>query len=259
MASTPLKKLNMINSSQSKKRFWRKHTIGVIIGFATFIGFFMLLLRKIGAVPPLAHVNPAFVFIFGFIIGIIYMVVGGLCTSFLLSKFFRRGKTHFSEYDHLYDAFEKRRNDIVIKKLGEDAYMKICELDSDWVILFDAIKICHELLTEDQVQKDDELKSYIYTILAILYSRDQQYHNAVQYLKNALSINPHNFFVHLKLSEVYEWIGAGPDAISSYKLALNSSSDLSQQFKTYIISQIERIKTQGPSKRLPRRGFTHMR
>jgi tetratricopeptide (TPR) repeat protein len=240
----------MINSTESEKRFWRK---GVIVGignaiWVTVLFFFVNKLLGDTFIPP----------IFIIICFVLCLIASFLIPVVFGNRIFRRKGSSFPEYDQIEQQFDKTANDLILSKLGEDIYLKLYREELNWVEL-DGIRICQGLLNRDEVIKDDELRFYLYVRMADFYIKDDQYHNAIDYLKRALIINPLNLIVNLKIAEVYEWMGSEANAISSYETAFINSSNVSERFQTHIRSQIERINKKGSRKRLPRRGFTHMR
>ena len=238
----------MLNSFESEKRFWRRRVFLIIGAAVLYASVFYLVSRYFGY-------SGGFASVYVLIMGAISVLI---LLPFFRSKLWRREKSHFSEYDKLEENFEKTANDEIINKLGEGMYTKLYTEDLYRAVI-DGISICQELLSRDEVRKDDNLKFYIYVRIASYFVKDEQYNKAVHYLKEALSLKPDHFLVNLKLAEVHEWGGAGTDAIRCYETALATSTNVSTDFKAYIRSQIARVKIQGPRKRLPRVGFTHLR
>jgi len=235
----------MINSTQSEKRFWRKLSM-LCIGLAILYAIMLFGVNKL-----LGHkvIDP--------IIAFILFLIVALILPFFGSKFLRMRRTSFPDLDQMKEDFEKTANDEIINKLGEETYLELYQEELNQLIV-DGIRICQELLSKDKLREDDGLRFHIYVKLAKFYIKDDQYDKAVANFKEALSIKPADLIVNLMIANVYEWLGAGTDAIASYETALHRSSELSQRFLTYITSQIERVKTKGPRKKPALSGLRYM-
>ena len=235
----------VIDSTKFEKRFWRKVAMwGIGAGFCYAI-LFLLANRLLGA----RVFDPIGIFVICLVVSVLLPVFGKMLL--------KRKRTSFSEYDQLDDNFEKTVNDVIIKRFGEETYLKLYQEELNQIAV-DAVVICQDLLRQDEVTQDEELKFYLYTKLAKFYIKDDQYDKALGSLKKALSIKPDNLLINMRIAEVYEWIGAKADAIGSYEAALGASPMVSLQFREYITSQIQRVKTEGPRKKPPMRGLRYM-
>ena len=239
----------MLKSTEAEKRLWRK---GVLwgVGNSIWIAFLLFLANRLFGD---AFISP---------IGIIILVIFCLVSVFLMpvffgSRFFRRKESPFPEYDQIEELFEKKASDLILSKLGEATYLSLYQEELNRIIV-DCIRICEELLNSDKVKEDNELRFYLYARLANFYIKDDQFDKAIDSLKKALAIRSDNFMINFRIAEVYEWIGKATEAVSSYEIALEHSLSVSDQFKAYIRSEIERIETQGPLKKPPLRGLRYM-
>ena len=93
---------------------------------------------------------------------------------------------------------------------------------------------------------------------ASVFLKDDDFDNVIRFLKQAADIKPNDLVVNYRLAVSFERIGAGKDAIQYYKEALKDPFINSSQIKRFIMSQIERVATEGPKKKPPMFGFRYM-
>ena len=104
-------------------------------------------------------------------------------------------------------------------------------------------------ILKDQRSRTDEEKFIIYMAAAYQATRLGEDNKSVELLQQAVQLKPQHLVANFRLAEAYERIGAGKEAIEAYRSALADPMIESQALKTFVTSQIERVKTKGPNQR----------
>jgi len=222
-------------------RSWFKNSL-MAIGTGFFAGYLSFALIVISD-PPL---NPLIGAILAFAI---YQGVS-------FSRFFGKRRGEF-EYEYRYDLIEKAVRRLVLKYLGFSTFINYFQ-DQFNNISSEQENICQKLLKNETVSNNDEFLFSIYMKLSGLAMKGNDSQKEKNVLISALKIKPNNLLANYRLAVCYEMDGLVDDAINHYNIALKDRYLYSEQLKTFILSQIERVKLKGPMNRPPALGARYM-
>lgn len=157
-----------------------------------------------------------------------------------------------AEFDQLAGIFEKSMDEAILKKLDRLPYVKPFYLEELYLLGMD--NFSQECSKRSEIAGDAELRFYLFAKKANYEVMGDNFVQAEECLREALSIEPNLFILWLRLAEVRERLGAGPEAVAAYERALEQAPE-NPQIKEYLSTQILRVQTQGPRKQLPLQGF----
>ena len=214
-----------------KNAFWAAGT-GVIMGALAvhFSGFFVQYEE-----PPPFHLGSLIGAAVGFGVYMAYSVP-------LMDK----TKTLFSYQAYLREkSTRKFITSVLSKSKGFKGYLlRTDELFRGKLLSDDIYK---KVLLDNDVVTDDNKKFLIYYRIskdALKYdNRDKER----SYLKKAVMIKPNDLLANYRLALSYERSGEGSDAIKSYEAALKDPL-ADPHISGFLISEIQRVKGQGPRK-----------
>ena len=158
------------------------------------------------------------------------------------------------EYEYRQYLLEKQTKEVFIRVLGRAGFYR-WYLDQLSEMPWYEGEMCQKVLIKLQNQANDDLKFPVYVQAAKIALRGRKYNKALEYLKQALSVSPHNLVANLRQAEVFEYMGLPSEAISSYEAAVEDPSPISAALRRFVSSQIERVRKKGPRKKLPITGF----
>ncbi len=155
----------------------------------------------------------------------------------------------------LEEKQERKAKEIILETLGKKIYL---ELNPNFnPININQINLCKDLLKQEFVRSDDNLRFHIYLKLYKFYIIDENYSGAIEALKSSLKIKQNDIISKICLAETYESIGNGEEAIKVYT-GIKASVSNSQKIVEYVVEQIRRVEKDGPRKAPPITGFRYM-
>jgi tetratricopeptide (TPR) repeat protein len=172
------------------------------------------------------------------------------------SRFFGKRRGEF-EYEYRCDLIEKLVKKLVLKYLGVSTFINYFQ-DQFNSISSEQERICQRLLRNELIKSDEEFLFSIYMKLSILAIKDDSPKKEKNALISALELKPNSLIANYRLALYYEIEGLVDDAINHYKAALRDPNIYSEQLKTFISLQVERIKLKGPLNRPPALGARYM-
>ena len=208
------------------------------IGTGFVVGYFSSMIIIIYAPPANAIIGSVIAFI-------IYQF-----SSF--DRFFGSRRGEF-EYEYRIDLAEKAIKKLVWKTFGLLTFI-IYFQDQFNALRTSQKDICRNLLKNANTAQDHESLYYIYYKLSNLELREDSFKEEIRMLNLAISIKANDLLANFRLAVCYEMDGLIDDAIKYYHLASNDPNLMSDELKKYILSQVERIETEGPRNRPPALG-----
>ena len=212
------------------------------IGTGFVLGFFTSRVIIIYAPPINALIG-------AFIAFIIYQGVS-------FDRFFGKRRGEF-EYEYRYHLIEKTVKRLVLNFLGFSTFINYFQ-DQFNNISADQEDICQKLLKNETVKNNDEFLFSIYIKLSSLALKDNNPQKEKNALMSAIEIKPNDLLANYRLAVCNEMHGFRNDAINHYLAALKDPVLYSGQLKTFILSQIERVRLKGPMNRPPALGCRFM-
>lgn len=205
--------------------------------------------------------NPGFgkvliVFIFAPVLGYLFYLVFYSGPTFLLLFLTKKSKSKNPEIADMENCYHATTKRLVIKRLGLWAYLKFSGginrgLNSGY-------DYCKDLLQTEKVKTDGNLRFFVLIQLYESSLFDGHYNQALDHLKQAQELKPHDFLVRYWMAETTELIGHAEKAIVIYQNIMTDFSDISESLKEYINKKIEHIKIAGPKKPSPMPGLKYM-
>ncbi len=217
-------------------KFWLKYSLeasatGAVLGLIVRSGFMLICVSGLG-----------------FIIGqvVIYRYFNGN----------RRGKFAFDYRDSLIKS-EIRK--VLINQLGWLTYIHrfLWGEAGEYNWYGNEIFSSYDRILNDNADGDERFKFLINLHAGKIAKKRALYSKAITYLNKSVEIKPNDLVSYFILGECYEKQDAVEKAINAYKAGIQDSETVSPYLKDYVLSQIERIKTQGPKKRPPIPGLRH--
>jgi tetratricopeptide (TPR) repeat protein len=211
--------------------FGLKYTIMAIVSGA-FLGWFLFPFSFYKGDSPL----PMVLCILGFALGsaLISQVV---LHSYLTGK--RRGEF---EYAYQESLTEQR-----IRALIKMAPINQADRDASFMVS-DPTPIILRLMDILELETEVENKFWLHLTLASLYGRTWEYTKAMTQIEAAAALKPNDLVANFRLAEALERTGKGDEAIRHYEAALDDPSMESGQLKEFVVAQVQRVRTHGPSK-----------
>lgn len=132
----------------------------------------------------------------------------------------------------------------------------------EWLIKSHKIEINQTLyeglLQNKQRNTSNEHGFFLYLKASEIATKEYDYDNAIQFLRQAVSSKPYDLVANYRLATALERVGDADNAISAYEAAKQDPSIKSPELKEFISNQIERVKTKGPTKKPPMSGLKYM-
>lgn len=175
---------------------------------------------------------------------------------FIYKYFWGEYRGHF-EYAYRERQIQEGANKVIKNCLGMKTFIKVF-LDELSAIGIERDEIYIELLGITENEANTEQKFLILMKLAHSSKKEDNYEREISYLEQALEILPRDLVANYRLANSFKKIGKSEEAVESYKAALGNPSLLSDKLKDFISSQIERVKSKGPSKKPPVPGLKYM-
>jgi len=172
------------------------------------------------------------------------------------SRFFGKRRGEF-EYEYRYNLIEKAVKRLVLKFLGLSTFINYFQ-DQFNNISAEQEDICQKLLRNETVKNNDEFLFSIYIKLSGLALKDNNPQKEKNALMSAIEIKPNDLLANHRLAVCNEMDGFKDEAINHYHAALKDPVLYSEQLKTFILSQIERVRLKGPMNRPPALGCRFM-
>jgi tetratricopeptide (TPR) repeat protein len=214
-----------------------------------------------GMTPPKVQTIILLIFLYTAVITIMFGIQMLIIIALIILLFLYLG---------LKDYKSIRKNKVIAQleeKHERDAKEKILDLLGIQVFLYlnpsaktmniEQTYICEKLLNRDLVINNTDLKFFILVKLAWFYYVDENYLKTIGALNSALELKESDPIVLIRLAETYEKIGNANKAIETYT-KFNSIYDLPSDLLSYIKSQINRVKDEGPREALPITGLKYM-
>ena len=227
-------------SSSFYLRSWSKNSL-MAIGTGFVLGLFTSRVIIVYAPPINALIGALIAFI-------VYQSVS-------FSRFFGTRRGEF-EYEYRYDLIEKAVRRLVLKYLGFSTFINYFQ-DQFNSISAEQKDICRKLLRHETVKNNDDI-FLIYIKLSSLALKDDNSQEEKSALLSAIEIKPNDLLANYRLALCCEMDGLKDDAINYYRTALKDASLYSEQLRTFISSQIERVTLKGPMNRPPALGCRFM-
>ena len=162
----------------------------------------------------------------------------------------RRGEF---EYEYRIELAEKTIKKLVLKTFGILTFIKYFQ-DQFNAIRASQKTICQNLLKNENISHDNKSLYCLYYKLSDLELREDNFIEEKRMLNSAISLRPNDLLANYRLALCCEIDGSVDDAINHYELAANDSGIHSAALKSFILSQVERIKIKGPRKSPPSLG-----
>jgi tetratricopeptide (TPR) repeat protein len=124
----------------------------------------------------------------------------------------------------------------------------LSQIDRDAFMVNDPTPIINKYLDSLSMESDLENKFWLHITLASLYGQTWEYNKAMTQLEAAAALKPNDLVANFRLAEALERTGKDDEAIRHYEAALDDPSIESGQLKEFVVSQIQRVRTHGPSK-----------
>jgi tetratricopeptide (TPR) repeat protein len=159
-----------------------------------------------------------------------------------------------AELDLLAEIFEKNADEAIQKKISNLPNVQPFYLEKLYSLSMDSF--FRECSKRSEIAADNELRFYLLAKMADFNMKADNFALAEECLREALGIQPNVFILWLRLAEVSERLGAGPEAVAAYESALALSPD-NAKVKEHLGAQIQRVQTRGPMKQLPIQGATY--
>lgn len=222
-------------------RFWLKNSLlalgtGYVVGMLV-IRFFLILVitpEKTDIIAPIAGST------------------GGLLTYqyIIFSLFWGTRRGHF-EYEYRDVLNERNLKKLIVKEYGVFALLRFVLDQFNQTSLYQE-DLCKKLVRRKDV-KDGDLFD-IYMRLSKLALKFDNYGAELENLHHAVALKPNDIVANYRLAVAFERNGSATDAVKHYEAALNSPDISTIELKKYIESQIERVKTKGPTSKPPTLG-----
>lgn len=160
------------------------------------------------------------------------------------------------EYERRKGLIEKAAKEMFAKVYGKKKYY-MWSLDQSSESPWYEEEVWQPLLSGHRIEENEELPFAILVAAGTASEKAEKYDKAIGFLKRAVAIKPNDLVANVKLGEVFEREGAGNDAIRAYESVLQDSS-LTRESEAFVLSQIERVRTEGPEKKPPIGGLRRM-
>jgi tetratricopeptide (TPR) repeat protein len=160
-----------------------------------------------------------------------------------------------AEFDKVADLFQKGVDEAILKKLAKLPNFNQFYLAELYSLSME--RFSQECAKRTEIVADDELRFFLFAQKANYEAMADNYASAEECLREALSFDPNIFILWLRLAEVRERLGAGPEAVAAYDRALELAPE-KPPIKEYLRTQIHRVQTQGPRKQMPLQGFRYV-
>ncbi len=232
----------MTKLSKFRRKFWLKVLVGTTFGYILTTLMLYLLHRVSGN-----EFGSIKYYVIPGILGIVFIPI-------FLTKLYPSKEERIKEFEEFEDKFEETGNELIINTFGEEVYDKLYRDDFNEIPI-ETLEVCEELLSNEKCKGNNELSFYIYVKMAKSYFKDSSYQSSIEYLKKALSIKPHDFYTNFRIAELYEMVSEGELAVNHYESSTKSPDISSGRLQQHVYTQINRVKTKGPSLRQPPQGF----
>jgi len=124
------------------------------------------------------------------------------------------------------------------------------------VVELESLALYKALMAQADSQADDT-RFLLYMAAARVASIGSEDKNAIEALKHALSIKPHDVIANFRLARSFERIGASKEAIAAYEAALLDPTIDAEELKVFISDQVQRVREKGPEQRSPIPGLIY--
>ena len=174
-------------------------------------------------------------------------LVAVLAKLWLVRSYLKGSKRGLFEYVYR----ESKLDPLLKSKIANawpGAFNAVIELES--LALFKALMAQTDHLADDA-------RFLLYLAAARVASIGREDKNAIEALKHALFIKPHDVIANFRLARSFERIGSATEAIAAYEAALLDSTIDAEELKTFIADQVVRIKDKGPEQRSPIPGLIY--
>lgn len=206
---------------------WKKLLPAAIAIVAGLVGacFFIYRLLDTGTINPLVLL---------FLAALI-----SIALPMLRSNYFPSAKDCAAEYDF----HEKRLEELILLRiadtLGQEAINKVFKPDGRFCDSAD--DRLQQLLENNTVRQDAELRFLLLLTLARFYEKNGDPQASIQQLTEALKINPHHFIANFHLAMNYEWIGSIDNAVRHYQQSLKDPGGVSRGMRKLAAAKINRL------------------
>ena len=165
----------------------------------------------------------------------------------------RRGEF---EYNYRFLLLERAINKIIFREFSIFQYLRFRIDHFNSVSLYQE-KICEIILSERKDFLSEEDLFVIYFKKSVLGMKNDDLGKEISMLKSAKLYNNRDLTVNFRLGLCFESLGNGDEAVQCYKTALTDPFLYSRQLKSFIESQINRVKLHGPLKKPPTLGLKY--
>lgn len=124
------------------------------------------------------------------------------------------------------------------------------------VIELESLSLFKALMTQAEKLNDNE-RFICYMAAAMVASIGSEDRNAIEALKQALSIRPNDIIANFRLARSFERIGSATEAIKAYQAALLDPTIDVEELRAFIADQAERVGEKGPDQRSPIPGLLY--
>jgi tetratricopeptide (TPR) repeat protein len=154
----------------------------------------------------------------------------------------RQGELEYAYWEHLAEQKVRRT---LTKVPQRPRFPNLLDMD---LLDFDPQAYNPWLEQEAEEESDPERKFLLFLTMGFQAFKGDAYPKAAEALRQAVQVKPNNLVANFRLAAIFEYLGNGVEAIRHYEAAMGDPSLVSQSLKTFVQSQIERVKVQGPRK-----------
>jgi tetratricopeptide (TPR) repeat protein len=124
------------------------------------------------------------------------------------------------------------------------------------VVELESLALYKALMAQAEKLHDDE-RFLCYMAAARVATIGSEDRNAIEALKQALSIRPNDIIANFRLARSFERIGTATEAIKAYLAALLDPTIDAEELRAFIADQAERVREKGPDQRSPIPGLIY--
>lgn len=160
----------------------------------------------------------------------------------------------YFEFAALVWGNEKRSNAAIRKAhwIGTLIVLKLDEISTIGLVRDD---IYREMLESMDVMSDPELALSLRIRIARSLSKQSDPSDAINHLKEALSISPQDIVANYLMGTCQEKIGNVPEAMAHYEVCRNESLNVSKNLEPVFLKNIKRLERRGPTKKMSMPGI----
>lgn len=158
----------------------------------------------------------------------------------LRANLFPSAKDCASEYEFHEKRLGEKIRQQISEKLGSEEIERL--YSHTGVVRDSAIDRCREFIGDNSTRHDTGLRFALLVLLARFHETRGEPEKSIPYLKEAIAIEPHDFFANFRLAINYEWTGDNSSAAHHYRQALKDPGGISRAMEKLTKAQVERLR-----------------